>query len=290
MRFPNFDEVPNRLLVDIVIRAKNGHDLTQKCLESIVDNTPPELYRIVLVDDGSEPPLDGSLADFVVRNQQSAGAVTASNLGLAVSLSRMDTPYVLIFDNDIRVPEGDTGWLARMITELEEGGAKVAAVGASTNFANAPQHILTVPQTYTHKWESERSKKGGIAENPAITTFVSFAVMLRKDAVRNAGLWDEQYNPGNYEDTDYSIVLRQAGYEIRVARSVYIHHDGHKTFGEDLQRLLTTNQAKFIGKWGPGRLFDLGLVGHEFMEKACEQRRTLLQQYPEAADDGTKRM
>jgi len=84
--------------------------------------------------------------------------------------------------------------------------------------------------------------------------------MLRKDAVRRVGFWDERYNPGNYEDTDYAMQLRRAGYDIRVARSVYIHHHGHKTFSDKLKNLLQENHIKFVQKWGPGALVDAGMI------------------------------
>ena len=265
---------PQGAVTDIVIRAKNGHAITRACIDSIIRNTPEDSYRIILVDDGSEPPLceapeDGvpslaSLADFYVRAEECHGAVTASNLGIALALTRPGD-YLLILDNDTRIPDGDESWLDRFVAELEEGGPKTACVGATTNFANPPQHILTAPQTYTHAWEDEKTKRRGIKENPPAPWFVSFAVLLRKSALRACGFWDEQYNPGNFEDTDYAVALRTAGYEIRVARSVYIHHDGHQTFRSDLSRLMTENSAKFVAKWGIGRLYDLGIVSREQM-------------------------
>ncbi len=109
-----------------------------------------------------------------------------------------------------------------------------------------------MPQTYTGDWEN------GKKENPSVIWFISFAVLFHKRVLRELGFWDERYNPGNWEDTDYSVLLRQNGYDIRVARSVYIHHVGSQTFSNDLQDLLIANQAKFVEKWGQGKLWDLG--------------------------------
>jgi GT2 family glycosyltransferase len=170
--------------------------------------------------------------------------------------------YTMILDNDTTVPEGDIGWLDRFIAELEEH-PDTACVGAVTNYANPPQHALTVPITYQSPWKDEQDGKvtrEGIAENPPVPSFVSFAVLFRTAALQQIGQWDERYNPGNFEDTDYSVRVREAGMSIRVARSVYLHHEGHATFSEDLQRLLKVNGQKFFDKWGIGRLYDLGFV------------------------------
>lgn len=256
-------------MVDIIVRAKDGHALTRECLTSIRKNTPAGTYRIILVDDGSDPEFGSSLSDIYVRNRYPKGAVTATNLGLGIALTT-DAPYVLIFDNDTRVPEGDTGWLERFVKELEQGGPQVACVGATTNFANVPQQILSAPATYTAEWKDEATGRFGFKDNPPVLWFISFAVLFRKPVLAQLGLWDERYNPGNWEDTDYAVRVRQAGYQIKVARSVYIHHKGHQTFKDELRKLLIENGEKFQNKWGVGRLFDMGYVSAEQLKEALQ--------------------
>lgn len=250
-----------RSVVDIVIRAKNGHEATIGCLWSLRGTEYP--HRLTLVDDGSRP-FHNPDVDFLVRCRDSRGAVSATNLGLAVALQQ-DGDYVLVLDNDARVPVHDPGWLGRFVAELEDGGPKVAAIGATSSKVNPPQHILTVPQTYTGDWQSEHGK--GVKANPPVIWFVSFCVLLRKSVVRELGFWDERFNPGNWEDTDYSFRIREAGYLIHVARSVYLHHDCHATFGSEVGKLLRVNQGKFLHKWGAGRCWDRGYLNRVEMAK-----------------------
>jgi GT2 family glycosyltransferase len=177
----------------------------------------------------------------------------------------------MVLDNDTEIPEGDFGWLERFVGELEEGGPSTGCVGATTNFANPPQHILTSPTTYTAAWSDEKSGRVGLHENPAAPWFISFAVLFKKDVMKALGPWDDRYNPGNWEDTDYSMSMRCAGYEIRVARSVYIHHKGHTTFGTGLKRLLEDNAVRFQQKWGVGRLWDMGFITTDQVKNAMNQ-------------------
>jgi GT2 family glycosyltransferase len=249
---------------DIIIRGKDGHKLLEKLLISLADTVSHNDYRLIVVDDGSNPPLNCPEEDYVVRHGACHGAVSATNSGLALSMQRHDTKFVIIFDNDIQIPAGDTTWLDRWIAEME-AHPDCAAMGATSGAVDAVQHIICQRPTYTADWE------GGVKEASPVTKMVSFAVLLRKDAVRQVGLWDERYNPGNYEDTDYALQLREAGWSVRVARSVYIHHECHQTFGDDLKKLMATNQGKFMAKWGVGRLWDLGLVPNTNMADFIRQ-------------------
>jgi len=245
--------------VDAIVRAKNGHDMTKRCVDSIVSTTEGIDVRVVLVDDGSTPALNTVIAsDVYVRHRESRGAVSATNSGLAQSFLFDDSEYVLILDNDTEIPKNDPTWLVRMVAELHERGPAAACVGATTTYANRPQHILAVPQTYTGDWTN--GTKSGMKTQPPQIWFVSFAVLFHKRVLRSLGYWDEQYNPGNWEDTDYAMKCRISGYTVHVAQSVFIHHHGSKTFSDNLQNLLAENKAKFINKWGPGRLWDLGLI------------------------------
>lgn len=256
-------------MVDIIVRARNNHVMTANCLASIRRNTPPGVYRIILSDDGSDPSLSDALTDVFIRSRDSHGAVTATNLGLGVSLNLFDSEYALILDNDVLIPDGDLGWLARMITELEDGGPGTACVAATSGYSSPPQHILSVPQTYTADWNDEDGH-GGYKDNLPVKWFISYCVLFRKTALKEIGSWDERYNPGNWEDTDYSVRVRLAGYQIRVARSVYVNHLGSKTFSDQLKRLLIENGEKFREKWSVGTLLDLGFISPQELKEMSQ--------------------
>ena len=262
------------MLVDIVVRGLNEHERVQRCVDSINENTEIDKYRIILVDDGSEPPLDIEGADVSIRTEESFGLSTTTNLGISSSLARLDTEYTLILDGDTHIPNGDISWLDRFIYELEEGGPSCGCVGATSDYSNPPQQILAAPLTYLADWE------GGSKTNPDAIWFMGFAVLFRKTALRHVGMFDERYNPANYEDTDYAVALRAAGYSIRVACSVYIHHDKYEKMPEAVTKMLIhKNGQKFYRKWGAGRLFDMGVVAPETM-------KSFLDTHAGAVDDG----
>lgn len=271
--------------VDIIIRARNGHELTEACLRSIQNQTNHDLYRIILCDDGSSPKLDKLWhmwpealcmpPDFYLYSTESRGAVSATNMGLALSLSLTDSEFVIVLDNDTEVPFGDDDWLARWIAEMESFGPGTAACGATTDKVSPPQQILGIPPSYTTDWHDEN--RSGVKIPDPVPYFISFAVMLRKSAIHACGFWDTRYDPGNWEDVDYSLGLREAGYAIRVARSVYLHHKMHATFGEKMKELLEVNGGKFQEKWGVGRLWDLGILADREMAEMLRAKLSVQQ-------------
>jgi GT2 family glycosyltransferase len=117
------------------------------------------------------------------------------------------------------------------------------------------QHVEACPETYMREFSREDGAQGtrGI---PRIPDVVSFAVMFRRSALEAVGwLADERFEPGNNEDTDLSLRLREAGWEVVVAQSVWIHHEGSQTFNNyDFQDLLERNGEKLVEKYGATRL------------------------------------
>jgi len=85
--------------------------------------------------------------------------------------------------------------------------------------------------------------------------------MIRKSAFQKVGFFDERFTPGNYEDFDYSVRLRRAGYKLVVAESVWLPHVMHATCERlDLPTLLEDNRQKFVEQWGAEKLHEMGIA------------------------------
>jgi len=129
----------------------------------------------------------------------------------------------------------------------------VGAAGAVTDYVSGYQNCELLPDTYTREWEetTDAGTTHGIKGNVELPVLVSFAMMIRKSVINEIGAFDELYEPGNHEDYDYSLMIRQAGYKCVIANSVWIHHKGSQTFSKfDFAELLNINGRKLVGKWG----------------------------------------
>lgn len=258
--------------VDIIVRAFGKPELTGPCVQSILLHTDPGDYRLTVVE--NRHPKDAPWfhteigakvgPEWVQRIAlpDNMGAVRATNVGLLLAYLS-DSKYVLIFDNDARVPDGDSEWLTRWLKHFDSD--KIAAVGAVSDRVSGVQQVLTMPDTYFKPWQDTLNGEGGQAGPVLAPWLISFACIYRKDLLAQLkdppALWDERYEPGNSEDLDVSFRLRDMGYKLRVAPDVFIHHDMHATFQANfnIQELLHVNQAKMVMKFGLTQLDTWGL-------------------------------
>lgn len=246
--------------VDILIRGWDNLPLLRRLLRSIEVNTTLE-HQVIYVDNGSRrQALADLMLDFpdvtVVALPFNHGSVRAINIGLSLALMS-SAQYVVLMDNDTEVPAGDKMWLQRFIAPFDDHD--VAAVGAVTNYVSGYQHCEAVPDLYQREWHD--GDQQGIAIMPDFPILVSFAMALRKEAVKKCGLFDERYEPGNVEDYDYVLRLHQAGYQAVIAPSVWIHHKGSQTFKQfDFPALLSANYQKLVDKFGVAELQRWGVM------------------------------
>jgi GT2 family glycosyltransferase len=237
--------------VDIIIPGWGNFDLTRRCLNSIRSKQPGVGYRLIYVDDGSDDRA-GLLALVhdcpdvtMVLATEHRGFCRAMNLGLAVALFGQ-AEYVLWLNNDVAVPIGDDGWLRRWGMHFDD--PRVGAVGAMTDRVFGLQN-----RKKTDGWV-------GPIEAPLL---VGFGMMVHKAAFNQVGFLDERFDPGNFEDFDYSVRLRRAGWTLRIAGDVWLHHEMHATLDKlnvPLDALLENNRQKFVEKWGAETLAEMGIT------------------------------
>src|SRR5262245_26656682 len=81
-----------------------------------------------------------------------------------------------------------------------------------------------------------------------------FCMARRRDVFERVGPLDEQFEIGMFEDDDYALRVREAGYKIICVEDVFVHHFGQGSFGElcttgDYDRIYESNRLRFELKW-----------------------------------------
>lgn len=230
----------------------------RRCIRSLIANTPADDYRIFYIDNGSEvSDIAALITDYpnvsYVHLPMSVGFVRAMNIGMTLSLMS-PAPYMLWLNNDTEIRKGDNEWLARLLAPFEDG-PEIAAVGPISN------NVFGVQRRETPLPE------GDWIDVPIL---IGFATLLKKDVVRQIGFLDERFSPGNYEDWDYCLRLRQAGYKLIVNEQVWLDHKMHVSWKkvDDFNEILNRNLHKLIDKWGVGnmRLLGISVEGEEKAE------------------------
>jgi GT2 family glycosyltransferase len=238
--------------VSIVIPAFNQLGYCRECVESILVNTGFP-YRLILVDNGSTDGVgeyfESIATAIVVHTGENLGFPAGVNRGLAHA-----DGHVLLLNSDTIVPRG---WLTRLVAALESH-PRIGAVGPMTNHVSGPQLIPGVEpgsMEAINRFANERyaSYRGQLAE---IDRLVGFCLLIRDEAFSTAGLFDESFGIGNFEDDDYCIRIRKAGYRVCVAEDCFVFHYGSRTFramgihGNAYNDLINRNEDIYRRKWG----------------------------------------
>lgn len=236
--------------VSIVMLSWNAPQYTKLALESIRAHTRGD-YEVILVDNGSGPETTEwlkTLTDVrVIFNASNRGYAAGNNQGIAAARGE----YVVLLNNDVVVTEG---WLDGLLCAFDRiPGLGVSAprsnrVAGDQQLADAVYGDLLQMQAYARS-RRERFRDEGYLTDRAI----GVCLCVDRNVIEEIGGIDEQYGAGNFEDDDFCLRVRAAGYRIFVCDDVFIHHFGSQTFAAnhvDWSSTMRENWKKFARKWG----------------------------------------
>ena len=237
--------------VSIIIPAHNQADYCRRCLDSLRAHTAPP-YRLILVDNGSTDGAGELFDDTPAAEVIHAGANLGFAGGVNLGLERASGHVVLLNSDTILSP----GWLERLTRALESE-RDVGLAGPVSNCAAGPQQIDTPPLENEPAIHAFAAARAGMCAGTVreVTRLIGFCLMIREEAWRKAGRFDERFAIGNFEDDDYCTRVRRAGYRLVVAEDCFVFHFGGRTFegmgltGAAYDALLEQNRRRYEEKW-----------------------------------------
>ena len=140
---------------------------------------------------------------------------------------------VCILNDDIILSEG---WLGKMLKHLK---GDTMAVGPTSNFVSGLQDVKN-----NHKNSYEEK----------VNYLVGFCLLIKKKALDdiyekdekgNGHYIDPRFYPGGSEELDVCIRLSKFGYDMVIARDVFVHHFGSRTL-KFLKEYDEKNPMKFF--------------------------------------------
>ena len=236
-----------RGLASIIVPCFNGLAYTKECLEAVASRTKAP-HEVIVVDNGSA---DGTAAwarrfgARVIRNEKNLGFAKAVNQGMRAAKGR----YLVWLNNDVVVTPG---WLERLI-DCADRAPWIGAVGPCTNetvgFQRVEAPAFKQPRDLAVFSEAWALRHAGQAQG--VHRLTGFCLMVKREAVDRVGYLDERFGVGTYEEFDYCLRLRQAGYDLAVARDAFVFHHGHKTFRSfaAMAEQARVNREVFLDKW-----------------------------------------
>ncbi|OPZ05211.1 MAG: N-acetylglucosaminyl-diphospho-decaprenol L-rhamnosyltransferase [candidate division BRC1 bacterium ADurb.BinA292] len=244
------DPAATRPRVDAIIVNYHQPGLTQAAIRSFLDSDGID-PRVILIENEGDGAWAGDLLAReprieLIANRANVGFGAACNQGFAAVL-RGDAQFVLLLNNDAAAATADA--VLRLIDPAARAGLA------------APRILLPDGRIYAaggrvEPWRARCRNRGfhepdaGQYDRPNETPFASACALLIHRRVLEAGLRFHAPYFLYYEDADFCLAARRAGFRIRyVPESRFIHHESASTAAPLRPRLLfytTRNRLLFL--------------------------------------------
>jgi GT2 family glycosyltransferase len=260
--------IPTPPLVSLIIPTHNQRELLSKCIHGILESTTYKNLEVLVVDNRSDEQetllyLEKISEDPRVRVIRDNGPFNFARINNDAVKHARGTIFGFI-NNDIQVMRPD--WLHEMVSHVIR--QNIGAVGARLLYPNGTvQHagvILGIGGVADHMMKHISAQSLGYfcrAILPQNLSAVTAACMLvKREAFERVGGFDQDAFAVAYNDIDFCLRLRQAGYLITYTPyAELLHHESVSRGYEDSPDKLARFQREYDEmkrRWGAALSFD----------------------------------
>ena len=222
--------------VYIILLNWNGREDTTACVESCLKLRYPN-FRILLVDNGSTDGSEALLRERfpeldVIQTGSNLGFAGGNNVGIRYALEK-GADYVWLLNNDTVVDREALGELVR----VAEADAGIGVVGSKIYYYDQPE-LLWFAGGGIRKFSKlsyhvgAKQQDSDLFQNDRQVDFITgCSLLIRRRTIEDVGLMNETYFL-YCEDTDWSLRIRKAGWQIWWAAASRIWHKVSSSHGE----------------------------------------------------------
>jgi lipopolysaccharide/colanic/teichoic acid biosynthesis glycosyltransferase/glycosyltransferase involved in cell wall biosynthesis len=212
----------------VIVPAYQAAETLGECLAALANQTvSPDLYEVIVVDDGSTDDTAGvaRAAGVTVARQPHLGAAAARNCGAALAHGEL----LLFTDSDCAPLPGWIAAITAPFADLEVAGAK------GTYLTRQKSLVARFTQI---EYEDRYDRMRGSERIDFIDTY---SAAYRRDIFLTNGGFDPRFLIN--EDQEFSFRLAEKGYKLVFAPDAQVHHRHNRTLSQYARR-------KFkIGMW-----------------------------------------
>ena len=219
------------LFVYIIVLTWNEYNDTAECLESL-GKINYSNYKIILVDNGSQ---DGSIQKLrkrfgknekirIIANEKNLGFAGGNNVGIKYAMDK-GADAVLLINNDTIV---DPNFLTELV-KAEKENKQAGILGSKIYYEENPKRIWSaggkVSKLLTkgvHIGYNEIDN-GQYSEMKKCDYLTACCFLIKKEVIKKIGVLADDYFL-YYEDTDYCLRARKAGYDCLYTPASKIWH------------------------------------------------------------------
>ena len=253
----------------LVVLCHNHVGMTKKFMQSVLSELD-STYDVYLLNNGSTDDTMSYLVDLTKNNVDTQPGIyiqhSDKNLGFAggnnlviksllknnEELARLHNnsenfySNVIFINNDTLI----TKKAIEKLIEINNADESIGATGPISNMAGGSQGVNVQGLTEAN-YKEYADKLASTQKVNVVDTFllIGFCLCVKTNVLKKVGLFDEQFGLGMWEDNDYSLRLRKAGYKLYIVKESFIYHFGNQTIKDfDMKDLFQENKLKFIKK------------------------------------------
>ena len=231
-------DCPRMSDVSIIIVSWNTKEFLLSCIKLALEKEHGISREIIVVDNGSR---DGSASEakrvfpsiHLIENKKNLGFAKAINQGLQKASGR----YILLLNPDTQVKNGA---IERLVSFMEthprvgiSGPQLLNSDGSKQNsIANFPSLATELLNKSLLRWLFPKKfpgKERDYSEPIEVDSVIGACMMVRRDAINQVGILDEDYFLF-LEETDWCYRMKRAGWKVyHIPQAEVFHSQGKST-------------------------------------------------------------
>ncbi|MGH9386940.1 MAG: glycosyltransferase family 2 protein [Vicinamibacterales bacterium] len=173
----------------------------------------------------------------VLETGRNLGFSGGMNIGIRAALDA-GTDRVLVVNSDVTVPPGCVEALEQCLESTPKAGIVGPVIIARSN----PSQVVSLGMSYSDV--TGRMRHQGfltpaslkLPESSLVDAVAGCLMLISREVFEAVGLFDEDYF-FSFEDLDFCLKARRAGFVTLLAGQASVYHEGGGTMGKDSRRL-----------------------------------------------------
>ena len=241
-------------LVSILIVTYNSAEFVEPCLDSIRECTAYPAFEVIIVDNGSIDGTPDILQKYAAAESRIRVECLGRNSGFSggnnLAARQAHGEYLILLNIDTMVT---SGWVARLLRHVRIDPS-IGIICPVNNFAG---NEVKINADYSDAREMQHFALKVAREQQGRTLDVDvvplFCALIPRKVWTEVGELDEGFGIGMYEDDDFCLRIREAGYRVTAADDCFVHHFGHGSFLKmataEYEAIFELNRKRFEDKW-----------------------------------------
>ena len=241
--------------ISIIIPVYNALTYVKNCIKNIYQchQKTTITFEVIVVDNNSNSETKSWLQEAkekypnlkLITQEKNLGFGPAVNIGFNKSAGE----YLVILNSDT-IPSSN--WLENLINAFQ-ADEYLGIVSPVTNYVGEGNQIdkdaIDLPKKDIEKYAESIQDRYEIIYEPSRLVF--FCVMIKRSVIDCIGNLDEGYIRGNFEDDDYCLRARIAGFKLGIVTNSFVYHHGSATYKKnrfDYSEFFERNRKRFYKK------------------------------------------